>query len=1025
MFRSPYSVALISVSAVALLTSPGSELGAQTARISEEIRSLETYPFSEPNPVPMLARDTRLYPYHSFEGYSVTSEPRDWKVVHLENEYIDVFVLPEVGGKVWGAVVKETGHEFILRNEVMKFRNIALRGPWTSGGIEFNFGVIGHTPSTATPVDYLIRENEDGSVSCFVGGMDLPSRTHWRVEIRLPADKAYFETSVTWYNPTALEQPYYNWMTGAASARSDLRMSMPGDAYLQHSGNVLDWPTDSLGRDLAAYANNTFEGHKSYHVVGELNDFFGGYYEDADYGFGHWARYEDMPGQKLWLWALSREGGVWEELLTDTDGQYVEFQAGRLFVQYSPGSEVNPITQAGFDPMSASRWTETWFPLEGTGGLSDASRDGALSVSVAGGEATIGLNAFTRVADTLRVWSGDRLVAAVPVSLDPLEPFTTTVAVDPQARLRVEVPALDLKYDSDPSSRALARPFDKDPSAIPSMSEVDLMTLEARELSKGRWYPQARTLFVDALAIEPWNRTALLGLGDLSYRSGRYDEALRSVNKALQMDAYDGEANFLAGTIYRAENLVADARDAFGWAARSTAFRSASYAQLAALMISAGEIDEATRYARLAIDYDRYSVPGWRALAVAGRLSGDVALMQEARSELLSLDPLHHFVRSEEHLSAMTPASAAAFVAAMGGEYPDQTQLELALEYVALGLTENALAILSVPTSRPIGPEHRAWRAFLLDDASLLDAPGDLSFQFPFRRESVAVLTRADANSDQWAWTYLRALNLWAVDRSEEAAELMESLGDVPDFAPMYAARGHLRAQVRGVDPTPDFRRAVARAPESRVLHATLVAQLEADESWDDALGAVAEARRRFPEDFNLALLQAKALIHSGRAMEATRILDTVQVLPSESGRESHRLYEIAHTLVGLDALEARDYETARAHLAAALAWPESLGQGRPYEPEERLVRFLLGTAEMGLGRSREAREHFRGVVAATDAAALAAGAGGRLDLLVVASLQALGRDVDDTTVTAAPASLFDDLEGSMVLRALVLAGLR
>ena len=104
------------------------------ARISEEVRVLDTYPFSDPNPVPVLATDRRLYPYHTFEGYAATSEPREWKVVRMENDLVEVFVLPEVGGKVWGAVVKETGHEFIYRNEVMKFRDIALRGPWTSGG---------------------------------------------------------------------------------------------------------------------------------------------------------------------------------------------------------------------------------------------------------------------------------------------------------------------------------------------------------------------------------------------------------------------------------------------------------------------------------------------------------------------------------------------------------------------------------------------------------------------------------------------------------------------------------------------------------------------------------------------------------------------------------------------------------------------------------------------------------------------------------------------------------------------------
>ncbi len=166
----------------------GTQPTTRAARISEGVQTLKTYPFSEPNPVPILTKDTRLYPYHSFEGYAHEGVPRPWKVVTLQNDWIEVFVLPEVGGKIWGARVKKTGHEFIYRNEVMKFRNIALRGPWTSGGIEFNFGVIGHTPSTATPVDYALRKNADGSVSCIVGTMDLSSRTEWRVEIRLPAD---------------------------------------------------------------------------------------------------------------------------------------------------------------------------------------------------------------------------------------------------------------------------------------------------------------------------------------------------------------------------------------------------------------------------------------------------------------------------------------------------------------------------------------------------------------------------------------------------------------------------------------------------------------------------------------------------------------------------------------------------------------------------------------------------------------------------------------------------------------------
>ena len=143
-------------------------------KLVEEKRNLKTYPFSDPNPVPILTQDKRLYPYHKFVGYTHDSTSHEWKVIRMENEHIEVYVLPEVGGKIWGAIDKSNGEEFIYRNEVMKFRNISLRGPWTSGGIEFNFGVIGHTPATATPVDYLMRKNKDGSISFleFVQGLN-------------------------------------------------------------------------------------------------------------------------------------------------------------------------------------------------------------------------------------------------------------------------------------------------------------------------------------------------------------------------------------------------------------------------------------------------------------------------------------------------------------------------------------------------------------------------------------------------------------------------------------------------------------------------------------------------------------------------------------------------------------------------------------------------------------------------------------------------------------------------------------
>ena len=121
-------------------------VAAQRATISEEKMEIGTYQFGDPNPIPILAEKPQIYPYHRFDGYSIEKHPMEWKVVTLENDYIKVMLLPEVGGKIWGAIDKRNNFDFIYLNEVLKFRNIALRGPWTSGGIEFNFGYIGHTP---------------------------------------------------------------------------------------------------------------------------------------------------------------------------------------------------------------------------------------------------------------------------------------------------------------------------------------------------------------------------------------------------------------------------------------------------------------------------------------------------------------------------------------------------------------------------------------------------------------------------------------------------------------------------------------------------------------------------------------------------------------------------------------------------------------------------------------------------------------------------------------------------------------
>ena len=213
---------------------------AQEPNSNFQSTQLPTYSFDDPNPLPALAFNPKIYPYHKFEGYRVTPSPQTFKLVRLENDYITVEVLPEVGGKVWGAVDKSNGNEFIYKNEVIKFRDIAMRGPWTSGGIEFNFGIIGHHPGTATPVDYTVETLPDGTQVCVVGTIDLPSRTQWRVRIELEPNKGAFATQATWYNPTATEKAYYNWMTAAAAvtATEEQQHARWRSTYTEHETHV-------------------------------------------------------------------------------------------------------------------------------------------------------------------------------------------------------------------------------------------------------------------------------------------------------------------------------------------------------------------------------------------------------------------------------------------------------------------------------------------------------------------------------------------------------------------------------------------------------------------------------------------------------------------------------------------------------------------------------------------------------------------------------------------------------------------
>ena len=382
-----------------------------------------------------------------------------------------------------------------------------------------------------------------------------------------------------------------------------------------------------------------------------------------------------------------------------------------------------------------------------------------------------------------------------------------------------------------------------------------------------------------------------------------------------------------------------------------------------------GEWGDAERYAELALDFDRFSVPAWQLLATIGRRTGDAAGAGRARAELLGIDPIHHFVLAERYLADPTADNRRALTGAMRSEYPEQTLLELAVGYANHGLTNDAIAVLDLADEVDGGPLSLAWKAFLKSDPSGLaaaDPPADPAFVFPFRTETLPVMRWAAEQNAHWTWRYLLGLNLWALDRDDEAAETLAALGDEPDYGAAYAARAYLLQQARGRDPGDDLARAAELDPYDRLLRVALIRHSQEAGSWDEAVQLSTTARADFPGDFNLALLHVRGLLSQDRPAEAIEVLAATHVLPSENARESHRLYELAHAGAALDELDDGNHQAARDYLEAGLLWPQSLGQGRPYDPDERLVRFLLGVAAQRRGDLRAAREAFEAVVAGT-----------------------------------------------------------
>ena len=934
-------------------------LRAQQATVQEEAKVFKTYPFSGPDPAPIMTRSSmwgkgpRLYPYFFFDKLSYTGADQAWNVVRMENPYIQVFVLPAEGGKLIGAIEKSTNKQFIYFNHVLKFRHIALRGPWTSGGIELNFGIVGHTPATATPVDYLYRKNPDGSVSCFVGAMDLPSRTQWRMEFIVPPDKAYFESRALWYNPQPLNQSYYVWMNAANKLGNDLEFIFPGTMYIGHNYAVPErpWPMTKDGRNLAFYREHDDSDEGSFFIFGAFNDFSGGYWHDSQFGYGHWAMHEDVPGQKFFRWPLSGAGSIWESLLTDTDGPYLEPQNGRLLDQND---------HEFFAPYSTDQWRELWFPYKKTGPMVKATPYGALNARNTGDAIVLAFCALQKIDETLVVHSGDKEIYRERLALAPMEVYEKKIPASVRkGDLRVDI-GDRLSYTDDPNAELLKRPL--------NFRNYEDNTLEglyqnAEREEKARNYDLALQKYLECLKREPQHMRALTRVAELYCRRAEYAKALEYARKALDYVMYDPDANYIYGVISRRMGNLVDAKETMAWAARSMKYRSSANCQLGEIYLMEGKSGRALEFLKRSLDYDAHNIKALEVLSTAYRLLKQPEKAKETLSGILEIDPLNHLARFEQYLLEPGQQRLDDFKSLIRNELPHETYLEIAMHYVNLGLGDDALRLLEVA---PEQATIRYWQAYLLREKSpersleTLKKAAALSpyLVFPYREESIPVFQWADkALPGDWKAKYYLGLIYWGLRRQEEALGTLNQCGEQPDYAPAYVCRAWLEKDSNSRKALADFERAHAVDPKDWRNWFHLASYYDELGMHDKAMTMAVEASKRFPDEDLIKILLARTHLNNGRYRECYSVLENATILPFEGQRDVHDLFVQCQICLAMEAMKQGRYEDALKRLEGSKEYPVRLGTGKPHDPDYRVQDYLMAFTYEKMGAPAKAGE--------------------------------------------------------------------
>jgi tetratricopeptide (TPR) repeat protein len=982
-----------------ILSPPVPAQTAQTVQLSEGPLEIPTYALGteDRNPAFPLVRGHDIYPYTMLDDLTDQRESKSYHAVFLENEYLKVIVLPELGGRVYSVYDKVGGREIFYRNNVVKYGLVALRGAWISGGIEFNFP-DGHTVVSVSPVSWTKRQGLDGSATVVVGDIDEVTNMHWEVALTLRPLEARLQQRVTLFNSTAATNRYWFWANAAVPATDDMRFIYPMREAYPHQPFAVPYPMWN-GVDYSWYKNirqpTSLFGRQVH------RDFFGAYYEKGDYGLVHVADFRQDPGKKIWSWGVADDGLIWTNILSDHDGPYNEIQSGRYETQ---------LNYEFMPPRRVERWTEYWYPVGRLGGgLVDATNDFALNERflphTASGEPQfeIAISPVVVIPGVkVRLQSGSRLVREFgPVALQPLQSVVFDVPVSelqtdpkaaPDAHLAIEVESskgpvlarwssddpVDGNRDFVPAAGARRGP-EKSITKTAVKMTVEELFLHGVDQEKHGDDEAAQTTYEEALSHDPGYVPALLKQAWRRYRSDDFPGAENLIARALARNPFDPDVHYVAGVVYRASERWTLSQDAF-WASIHYGGPTApALAQLGEISIHERHYARAADLLRQALSYNPDDGVAMADLGVALRLEGGryldaLRVMKEAEQKMVLLP----YVRAERwrQASGGTAETRAQQSKSSAPLFPGnnvQNYLEAAAWYRDLADLPSADAVLQAAIKElPAGAVSPLIYYYLASDAwvegdskagdafAAKGAAASCEKVFPHRLQDARALADVIAHGrPDPAAQYELGNFVFAHGRYNDAERLwLQALGGGLDLSVLERNLGVYAWRVRkNLREAADYyAKAIQLAPDDYRLYLDL-------DDIDTHMGDVEQRAKLFAaapasvlDRDTVRLRRARLAVDQKQYQKALALLAGHNFKPWEGGQIVRQVYVRASLEEGRRLLTAKNSPGATASFRQATEYPANLGVGKPDKPHDEEAYYWLGMALEGSGARADAR---------------------------------------------------------------------